>query len=65
MMFIVLGLDSQISLCNPQASPPPRQSETRKVAKLSDAVVDAPRLIQMGSIQKQRCNYTLDECAEE
>ena len=34
-----------------------RQSETRKVAQLSNAVVDAPRLIPMGSIQKQRCKF--------
>ena len=41
-MFIVLGLYSRISLCTPQASPPPHHSETREVAQLSDAVVDGP-----------------------
>ena len=35
MMLIVWGLYSRISLCICQASPPPRQSETREVAQLS------------------------------
>ena len=38
-----------------KASPPPRQSETREVVQLWNTVVDAARLIPMGSIKK-RCN---------
>ena len=73
IMFIVLGLYSRISLCILQASPPSRQSGPREVAQLSNAAVDAARLIP-GDDKKQRCNsefakwhdiYIAEECAGE